>query len=79
MADIDGNYRTVYTMPYGQRVEGSNGLVRWTQDVNGNTSSEPLTHRRTLASRLLGFNAALRDPSIPWALDGASQLDGQQV
>jgi len=79
MADIDGNYRTVYTMPYGQRVEGSNGLVRWTQDVNGNTSSEPLTHRRTLASRLLGFNAALRDPSIPWALDGASQLDGKQV
>jgi predicted aspartyl protease len=79
MGDIDGRFRTVYTMPYGQRSEGSDGSVHWVQDVNGDTATEQLARRRSLTSRLIGFNAALRDPSIVWTLDGESTLDGKQV
>jgi hypothetical protein len=79
VADAGGRFRTDYTLPYGQRGEGSDGAVHWTQDVNGNVTSEPVARRRSLVARLLGYNAALYDPFIQWTLDGSSQLDGRQA
>ena len=76
VGDATGRYRTDYTMPYGQRSEGSDGSVHWSQDVNGNVMSEPLTRRRSLVTRMLGYNAALYDPTIVWTLDGMGQIDG---
>jgi len=79
VADSDGRYRTDYTMPYGQRSEGSDGSIRWSQDVNGNVTSQPVARRRSLVTRLLGYNAALYDPAIAWTLDGSGQVDGRQA
>jgi hypothetical protein len=78
-ADAGGRYRTDYTMPYGQRSEGSDGAVDWSQDLNGNVISEQLTRRHSVAARLIGYNATLYNPTITWTLDGSSQLDGRQV
>lgn len=79
VADAEGRYRTDYTMPYGQRSEGADGSVHWSQDVNGNVTSEPLIRRRSLVTRLLGYNAALYDPTIVWRLDGSAQIDGHEA
>jgi hypothetical protein len=79
IADSEGQYRTDYTMPYGQRSEGSDGAVHWTQDANGNVTSEQLTRRRSLVTRLIGYNAALYDPSIVWTLDGTAQIDSREA
>ena len=79
VADVEGRYRTDFTMPYGQRSEGSDDSVHWSQDVNGNVTSGPITRRLSLMSRLASYNAALYDPTIAWTLDGSAQIDGHQA
>ena len=77
--ETGGRYRIAYSVPFGQRSEGSDGVNLWTQDVNGNVTTEPLAHPRSVASRLLGYNAAFFDRNLVWTLDGSGSVDGKTV
>jgi hypothetical protein len=79
ISDDSGHYKTTLSMPFGERVEGSDGIVHWVQDVNGNVTTDPNTRRRALSIRLLGFNGALLDEAVAWTMDGTAQLDGREV
>jgi hypothetical protein len=78
-AQRDGRYRTIYELPFGERSEGNDGVTAWIRDLNGNVIAEPVTHRRSFLTRLLGYNAALYDDTIAWARAGSGDLDGHSV
>jgi len=78
-ADGDGRWKSSLTLPFGQHVDGNDLAVQWVQDLNGNVTFIPITRRRSLLARLLGFNAVLLDPDIAWVIDGPLTIDGRPV
>ncbi|HZV79076.1 MAG TPA: retropepsin-like aspartic protease [Candidatus Binatus sp.] len=78
-ADVEGRWKATYTLPFGQRSEGNDDSKEWIQDINGNVVVRPLEHKRSLLTRMLGFNGTLLDPDISWYLDGPLTVDGRSV
>lgn len=78
-ADVDGRWKSSLTLPFGIHTDGNDLEHQWVQDLNGNVTIQPVGRRRSLFSRLLGFNAALLDPNVAWVLDGPLTIDGRAV
>lgn len=75
----DGRFRRTVMLPLAARADGDNGAVTWAQDENGDVQTELSTGRRSLASRLLGFNAYLLGVHPKESVDGARIIDGKSV
>ncbi|MBV8081786.1 MAG: retropepsin-like domain-containing protein [Candidatus Eremiobacteraeota bacterium] len=78
-ADVHGHWRAEFMSPFGPQRDGDTDTMRWVQDVNGNVIVRPLEGKRSLMSRLVGFNSTLLDPDIEWTLDGPATVDGRAV
>lgn len=78
IAARDGRFRRTYVLPLTQQGDGSNGVVDWEQDENGNVHTSPALHHSSMDSRLVRLND-MRFEANNAAVLAATNLDGRRV
>ena len=74
----DGRFRRTYQLSLGSRTQGSNGVVDWEQDENGNVRTTPATRHSSMDARLVRLNDMLLDSHDAVVL-ALTKVDGHRV
>jgi hypothetical protein len=74
----DGRYRRTYFLTLTQQAEGSNGVLDWDQDENGNVHTSPAARHSSMDARLVRLND-LRFDSTTSVVLAATNIDGHRV
>lgn len=74
----DGRFRQVFKLPLAERSQGSNGILDWQQDENGNVQAYPAEHHVSMDARLVRLNDVRLDPRHA-ALSGFAEINGRKA
>lgn len=74
----DGRFRQLFKFALSERSQGSNGVVDWLQDENGNVQLVPAEHHVSMDARLVRLND-LRVDAQHAVLSGINDVDGHRA